>query len=81
MDVFCCTYVSGRIKLKGPVAYNWIALGRLAEYPLPKANHKFLAQLRQYYEFGIRKAQGARGKADKAQSSKLAGKEDEKMRK
>ena len=52
MDVFCCTYASGRVRLKGPVDFRWISLKSLESYPLPKANHKFLAQLRQYYEYG-----------------------------
>jgi A/G-specific adenine glycosylase len=52
MDVFCCTYASGQVRLKGPVDFRWISLENLESYPLPKANHKFLAQLRQYCEFG-----------------------------
>jgi A/G-specific adenine glycosylase len=49
MDVYCCAYVSGRVRLKGPVDYDWIALDRLEAYPLPKANHKFLSQLNEWY--------------------------------
>jgi A/G-specific adenine glycosylase len=52
MDVFCCTYASGRVRLKGPVDFRWIPLDSLETYPLPKANHKFLSQLRQYCEGG-----------------------------
>lgn len=48
MDVFCCSYLSGRVKLNGPVDHCWIRLNQLENYPLPKANHKFLAKLRQY---------------------------------
>jgi len=55
MDVFCCAYVSGRLKLNGPVDHRWIELAQLDDYPLPKANHKFLPQLRQYCEDGRRK--------------------------
>jgi A/G-specific adenine glycosylase len=50
MDVFCCSYISGRIKLNGPVDHRWIRLNQLENYPLPKANHKFLAKLRQPVE-------------------------------
>ena len=57
MEVFCCAYVSGRIKLNGPADHRWIRLDQLEDYPFPKANHKFLPQLRQYYEFGIGKAE------------------------
>jgi len=48
MDVFCCSYVSGRVRLNGPVDHRWIPLHELDNYPLPKANHKFLPQLREY---------------------------------
>ena len=49
MDVFCCSYASGRVKLKGPVDFRWIELDELETYPLPKANHKFLPQLNEWY--------------------------------
>jgi A/G-specific adenine glycosylase len=48
MDVFCCAYISGRLKLNGPVDHRWIRLNQLDDYPLPKANHKFLAKLLQH---------------------------------
>lgn len=47
MAVFCCSYISGRVKLNGPVDHRWIRLNQLKDYPLPKANHKFIAKLRQ----------------------------------
>ena len=49
MDVFCCSYISGRVKLNGPVDHRWIRLNQLENYPLPKANHKFLSQLNDWY--------------------------------
>jgi A/G-specific adenine glycosylase len=49
MEVFCCTYVSGRVKLNGPVDHRWIRLKELEKFPLPKANHKFLSQLNEWY--------------------------------
>ncbi len=45
MEVFCCVYISGRVRLNGPVDHGWINLDQLQNYPLPKANHKFLSQL------------------------------------
>lgn len=47
MDVFCCRYKAGRVKLKGPVAFRWIRLNALKNYPFPGANHKFLPLLQQ----------------------------------
>ncbi len=47
MDVFCCSYVKGQIKLKGPVDFRWIRLEDLDAYPIPKANHKFIPLLKQ----------------------------------
>ena len=49
MDVFCCSFRAGRIKLNGPVDHRWIRLAQLKEFPLPKANHKFLSQLKNWY--------------------------------
>ena len=48
MDVFCCSYVSGKIALNGPVDHDWISLQKLDDYPFPKANHKFFDELRKY---------------------------------
>ena len=50
MDVFCCSYTCGRVKLKGPVDFRWIELDKLEAYPLPKANHKFLSRLYEWYK-------------------------------
>jgi A/G-specific adenine glycosylase len=47
MEVFICRFISGTITLKGPVAYRWISLDELDQYPFPKANHKFFPLLRQ----------------------------------
>jgi A/G-specific adenine glycosylase len=54
MDVFCCRYVSGRVKLRGPVSHRWIALAKIDRYPLPKANHKFIGKLKQVQSKGSR---------------------------
>lgn len=45
MDVFCCRYVSGRVRLKGPEAFRWIRVKDLPRYPFPKANLKFIPLL------------------------------------
>jgi A/G-specific adenine glycosylase len=45
MDVFCCKYISGRVYLRGPVAFRWIRLEEYKNYPFPKANHKFIPLL------------------------------------
>jgi A/G-specific adenine glycosylase len=48
MDVFCCSYISGKVKLNGPVDHHWIKLDNLDDYPFPKANHKFFQELKQF---------------------------------
>lgn len=45
LDVFRCRYVSGRVKLNGPVDYRWIRLSEVDAYPFPKANRKFISSL------------------------------------
>ncbi len=47
MDIFCCRHVSGRVRLTGPVDHRWIRIQDLDDYPLPKANHKFIPKLTQ----------------------------------
>ena len=49
MDVFCCSYISGRVKLNGPVDHHWVRLDQLDKYPFPRANHKFFSQLNDWY--------------------------------
>jgi len=48
MDVFCCSYVSGRVALNGPADHRWIKLEQLDDFPFPKANHKFFEDLKRY---------------------------------
>jgi len=45
MDVYLCTYISGKIKLNGPVDYKWIFPSKIKDYPFPRANHKFFPAL------------------------------------
>lgn len=47
MDVFCCRYLAGRIRLKGPVDFRWIRLDEIDRYPFPGANHKFIPLLKE----------------------------------
>ena len=46
MEVFSCRYMSGDVRLNGPVDFRWITLGEIDQYPFPKANHKFFHLLR-----------------------------------
>ncbi len=46
MEVFICRFVSGSVRLSGPVDYKWIELHQIDEYPFPKANHKFIPLLK-----------------------------------
>jgi A/G-specific adenine glycosylase len=48
MDVFCCRYVTGRVRLNGPTAYRWINPAEIDQYAFPKANHKFIGKLKQH---------------------------------
>jgi A/G-specific adenine glycosylase len=48
MHVFCCEYLAGRVKRNGPVDHRWIKISSIDQYPLPKANHKFLPELKKY---------------------------------
>ena len=45
VDVFTCDYQSGEVVLNGPRDAKWIEVGALADYPLPRATHKFLDKL------------------------------------
>ncbi|UCG14083.1 MAG: A/G-specific adenine glycosylase [Deltaproteobacteria bacterium] len=47
MDVYHCRYVSGRVRLNGPVDHRWIKLKDIDRYPFPKANHKFIPLLKE----------------------------------
>ena len=48
MDVFICSFLSGKIRLTGPVDYRWITLNEIDHYPFPKANHKFIPFLKAF---------------------------------
>jgi A/G-specific adenine glycosylase len=48
MDVFCCRYLAGRVRLSDATDHRWIKLEEIEEYPFPKANHKFFNALLEY---------------------------------
>jgi A/G-specific adenine glycosylase len=52
MEVFCCNYVSGRVYLRGPVAFRWIRINEYQSYPFPRANHKFIPLLKKMADSG-----------------------------
>ncbi len=45
MEVFCCEYKSGKVRLNGPTDYKWVWPSQLKRYPFPKANLKFMDEL------------------------------------
>ena len=49
MDVYCCRYVSGRVRLSGPVDFHWVRIDEIDKFPIPKANHKFMPHLKQQF--------------------------------
>ena len=46
LDVFTCRYVSGRVRLNGPVDFKWITLSQIDKYPFHAANLKFIPILK-----------------------------------
>jgi len=47
MQVFCCRFISGRVRLKGASDHRWIRIQDIERFPFPKANHKFIPLLKQ----------------------------------
>jgi A/G-specific adenine glycosylase len=45
LDVFACRYISGKVKLNGPIDHRWITWAEIDRFPFPKANHKFIPLL------------------------------------
>ena len=58
VDVFICDNVSGMVALNGPVDYQWITLEQIDDFPIPRANHKFIPRLRE----AVYEMQGSRGR-------------------
>ena len=46
LDVFLCDYVDGNVRLNGPVDYRWIKIADIDQFPIPKANLKFISKLK-----------------------------------
>ncbi|MBW1750899.1 MAG: NUDIX domain-containing protein, partial [Deltaproteobacteria bacterium] len=46
MDVYCCRYITGKIKLAQPADYRWITLDQIPDFPFHKAIHKFIPDLK-----------------------------------
>ena len=42
MDIYNCVFVSGKVRLNGPVDYRWVKAGELGMYPFPGADRKFI---------------------------------------
>jgi A/G-specific adenine glycosylase len=47
VDVFICDHVSGIVALNGPVDHQWITLDQIDDFPIPRANHKFIPDLKE----------------------------------
>ncbi len=45
VDVFQCDYQAGELALNGPIDAKWIPVEEIAQYPFPRANHKFIPLL------------------------------------
>ena len=46
IEVFACRYRAGDVVLDGPVDYRWIRPEQTDEYAFPRANHKFMAEVK-----------------------------------
>ncbi len=50
LQVFSCRYLRGKVRLKGPVNFQWVWPEELENYPFPAANRKFLPLIQQSWE-------------------------------
>ena len=48
MDVFRCTYQSGRVRLRGAVDFRWVRLHEIDQFPFPGANRKFIPLIKSH---------------------------------
>ncbi len=46
LEVFLCDHVDGNVRLNGPVDHRWIKIEDIDQYPVPKANLKFIPKLK-----------------------------------
>lgn len=44
-DIFICSVISGRVRRNGHTNHCWAALNKLAQFPFPASNHKFIPEL------------------------------------
>jgi A/G-specific adenine glycosylase len=44
-DIFICALEAGRVRRNGHTAHVWVTLDKLAGFPFPASNHKFIPQL------------------------------------
>jgi A/G-specific adenine glycosylase len=58
IDVFHCRYLGGSVVLDGPTDFRWVTMEETSAYAFPKANHKFMADIRQ----ALGRPQGARSR-------------------
>jgi len=47
MDIYYCRYISGRVRLNGPMDFKWIRLTDIDQLAFPKANLKFIPLIRE----------------------------------
>ncbi|MDJ0765702.1 MAG: A/G-specific adenine glycosylase [Myxococcota bacterium] len=45
MDVYICAHASGRVRLQGPVDFEWVCLRHLSRFPFSRAYTKFISLL------------------------------------
>lgn len=55
MEVFLCSYISGRVRLNGAVDHRWIKPEEIEKFPFPGANHKFIPLLEPQRRKGAKK--------------------------
>jgi A/G-specific adenine glycosylase len=56
LQVFCCRYTAGRVRLNGPAAHRWVRIEDLERFAFPRANLKFIPLLRRYAAEGGKSA-------------------------
>jgi len=47
LHVFCCRFVSGRVRRRGSAAHRWIRIEDIDRFPFPMANRRFIPLLKQ----------------------------------
>jgi A/G-specific adenine glycosylase len=50
LEVYDCRYISGRVRLNGPMDYKWVRLTDIDQFAFPKANLKFIPLIREIKE-------------------------------